>query len=260
MAIEILALNAFDDNYIWVLRANGCAAVVDPGDAQPVLDYLAQSGDRLCAILATHHHGDHIGGAAAILARHPVPFHGPATEDIPGLSHPLTGGERLALPEIGVDLDVLAVPGHTRSHLAYYGPSLAGTGALFCGDTLFGAGCGRIFDGTPAQMQASLATLAVLPAPTLVYCAHEYTQANLRFALAVEPDSIAVQRRVEEVAAARTAGMPTVPTRIGVELATNPFLRWDSPAVQAAATARLGRAPVDAVETFTAIREWKNRF
>ena len=257
---EILALPAFDDNYIWLLRANGLVAVVDPGDAAPVLKHLAQSGDRLCAILATHHHGDHVGGIAELLAVDTVPVFGPAIENIAGVTRALVGGEHIEVPGIGVDFEVLAVPGHTRGHLAYYGPSLANTGALFCGDTLFGAGCGRLFDGTPAQMQASLAQLAVLPAPTLVYCAHEYTQSNLRFAAVVEPGSIAVQKRAEEVAAARAARRPTVPTRIGIELETNPCLRWSAPAVRAAAASRLGHAPADDVETFTAIREWKNRF
>ncbi|TRZ65432.1 MAG: hydroxyacylglutathione hydrolase [Rhodocyclaceae bacterium] len=257
---EILGLRAFDDNYIWLLRAAGCVAVVDPGDAGPVLAHLEKSGDRLCAILATHHHGDHVGGLAELLARFPVPVFGPELENIPGVTHPLAGGERIELPEISLHLDVIAVPGHTRGHIAYYGPSLNGHGAVFCGDTLFGAGCGRLFEGTPAQMQDSLAKLAVLPAPTLVYCAHEYTQSNLRFALAVEPDSIAVQRRSENVAKDRAAGRPTIPTSIRRELETNPFLRWDAPAVRAAAASRLGRMPVDAVETFTIVREWKNRF
>jgi hydroxyacylglutathione hydrolase len=181
--------------------------VVDPGDAAPVLGHLAQSGDRLCAILATHHHGDHVGGMAELLARFPVPVFGPAAGKHRRRDPSAGGGERIELPGIGVDFEVIAVPGHTRGHLAYYGPSLGGTGAVFCGDTLFGAGCGRLFEGTPAQMQESLAKLAVLPAPTLVYCAHEYTQSNLRFAAAVEPGSIAVQRR-EDVAAARAAAAP----------------------------------------------------
>jgi hydroxyacylglutathione hydrolase len=257
---EILALPAFDDNYIWLLRAGGCVAVVDPGDAVPVLGHLAKTGDRLCAILATHHHGDHIGGVTELLARFPVPLYGPALENIPGMTHPLAGGERIKLPEIDAEFDIIAVPGHTRGHIAYYGPSLAGHGALFCGDTLFGAGCGRLFEGTPAQMQDSLARLAVLPAPTFVYCAHEYTQSNLRFAAAVEPGSIAVQRRSENVAQDRAAGRATIPTSIKLELETNPFLRWDAPAVRAAAASRLGHAPADAVETFATIREWKNRF
>ena len=257
--IEVLALPAFEDNYIWLLRAGNSCAAVDPGDAAPLLAHLAQTGDRLCAILATHHHGDHVGGIAETIARHPAPVYGPRSEAIAGVDHPLDGGETLELPDLGLQLDVFAVPGHTRGHLAYYGAKL-GSGALFCGDTLFGAGCGRLFEGTPAQMQASLARLAALPPSTLVYCAHEYTQSNLRFARAVEPGSIAVQRRAEEVAALRAAGRPTVPLRLQVELDTNPFLRWDAPAVRAAATARLGRAPTDAVEAFAAIREWKNRF
>jgi len=257
---EILALPAFDDNYIWLLRAGGNVAVVDPGDAVPVLGHLAKSGDRLCAILTTHHHADHIGGLAELLARFAVPVYGPVLEDIPGVTHPLAGGEHIELPEIGVGFDIIAVPGHTRGHIAYYGPSLAGHGAIFCGDTLFGAGCGRLFEGTPAQMLESLAKLAVLPAPTFVYCAHEYTQSNLRFAQAVEPDSIAVQRRSEDVAKDRAGHRATVPTCIELELATNPFLRWDAPAVRAAAADRLGHVPADAVETFAAIREWKNRF
>jgi hydroxyacylglutathione hydrolase len=234
--------------------------VVDPGDAVPVLGHLAQTGDRLCAILATHHHGDHVGGVAELLARFPVPVYGPALENIPGVTHPLSGGEHIELPEINVGFDIIAVPGHTRGHIAYYGPSLAEHGAVFCGDTLFGAGCGRLFEGTAAQMQASLARLAALPAPTFVYCAHEYTQSNLRFAAAVEPDSIAVQRRSEQVARDRAAGRATVPSRIRLELDTNPFLRWDAPAVRAAAAGRLGHVPADAAEAFAAIREWKNRF
>lgn len=258
--IEIFALHAFDDNYIWLLRAGTRVAAVDPGDAAPVLDYLQRSGDRLCAVLATHHHGDHVGGLADLLGHFSVPVFGPGMEKIPGVSHPLAGGERFELPEIAVQVEVLAVPGHTRGHIAYYGPSLGDHGVVFCGDTLFGAGCGRLFEGTPAQMQASLAKLAALPASTLVYCAHEYTLNNLRFARAVEPGSIAVQRRSENVAQKRAAGRPTVPSTVELELQTNPFVRWDVPAVRAAAASRLGHPPADAVETFAALREWKNRF
>lgn len=258
--IEITALPAFADNYIWLLRAHGCIAVVDPGDAAPVLAHLESSGDRLCAILATHHHPDHTGGITEILARHPAPLFAPAINHIAGTTHPLHGGERIALPELGLELDVIAVPGHTLGHLAYYGSSLMGDGALFCGDTLFTGGCGRLFEGTPAQMQSSLARLAVLPAPTFIYCAHEYTRANLRFAQTVEPDNTAIAARIEQVVAQRAANQPTVPSRLADELATNPFLRWDAPAVRTTAAARLGHTPVDAVETFTAIRAWKDRF
>jgi len=259
-AVELFALPAFTDNYIWVLRHAGQVAVVDPGDAAPVLDYLAKSGDRLCAVLVTHYHADHIGGIGEIIAHHPAPVYGPASENIATVTHPLHGGEHISLPAIETEFDVIPVPGHTLGHIAYYGPGIGDTGAVLCGDTLFAAGCGRIFEGTPAQMHASLSKLAVLPAPTFVYCTHEYTAANLRFALAVEPDNPAIQQRSKDVAIARAAGKFTVPTQIGLELETNPFLRSDAPAVRAAATARLGHPPVNALETFTAIREWKNHF
>lgn len=255
--MEILPLPAFKDNYIWLLRAEGRAVVVDPGDAGPVLDTLARSGDRLCAILLTHHHADHMGGVAEILACHPVPVYGPAVENIAGVDRPLRGGERVALPAIGAEFDVLEVPGHTRGHIAYYA---AGSATLLCGDTLFAAGCGRLFEGTPQQMQASLARLGALPAATQIYCAHEYTASNLRFAQAVEPDNAVIQQRIRDVAARRAVDQPTVPSRMDIEWVTNPFLRWDAPAVRAAATARLGHAPASAVETFAAIREWKNGF
>ncbi len=261
-AVTILPLPAFNDNYIWVLRSGMNVAVVDPGDATPVLDYLCQSGTTLSALLITHHHGDHIGGIGALVkaAAGPVQVFGPARENIAGLTYPLHGGEHLTLPALGLELDVLAVPGHTAGHLAYYGANLGADGALFCGDTLFGAGCGRLFEGTAAQMQASLAKIAVLPAPTCVYCAHEYTQSNLRFALAVEPANVATQARAQAVATARAQGLATVPLTLGEELATNPFLRCLTPGVIAAAAARLSHAPADETATFAAIRLWKDTF
>lgn len=259
-AVEIIALPAFTDNYIWVLRHAGQVAVVDPGDAAPVREYLAKTGDRLCAVLVTHYHPDHIGGIAEIIAHHPAPVYGPASENIAEVSHPLHGDEHIQLPDIDCEFDIITLPGHTLGHIAYYDSGIGEAGAIFCGDTLFAAGCGRLFEGTPAQMLASLSKLAVLPAPTFVYCTHEYTQANLRFALAVEPDNPAIQHRSKEVAATRAAGGYTVPTRIDLELDTNPFLRSDAPAVRAAAAMRLGHPPRDAVETFTAIRAWKDHF
>lgn len=259
-SLDIRGLPAFDDNYIWVLRAAGHAAVVDPGDAAPVLHHLASTGDRLCAILLTHHHGDHVGGVADLLAHRAVPVFGPAAESIDGVTVPLLGGERIAVEELSIEFEVLAVPGHTRAHLAYYGPKVSANGALFCGDTLFGAGCGRLFEGTAAQMHHSLARLAVLPRLTSVYCAHEYTASNLRFAAAVEPDNAAVKARIAEVAARRARRESTIPTTVETELETNPFMRWAAPAVRAAAAERLGHPPADDVATFAAIREWKNRF
>lgn len=253
--LEVLGLPAFADNYIWALRRGAHVAVVDPGEEQPVLDYLAATGARLCAILATHHHRDHVGGIEAIRAVHPVPVFGPAAEAIAGVDHPLADGDRVALPELDLEFEVLAVPGHTRGHLAYYR-----RGMLFCGDTLFGAGCGRLFEGTPATMFASLSRLAALPEDTQVYCAHEYTLSNLKFAAAVEPGSAAVKARTEMTAKLRVDGRPSVPSSLATELATNPFLRWSAPDVVAAAQRHLGRAPHGPAEVFAAIRDWKDRF
>jgi hydroxyacylglutathione hydrolase len=255
MSIEIHPLRAFEDNYIWALRSGDAVAVVDPGEAAPVQRYLDETGARLCAILVTHRHGDHIEGITALTAAAPIPVFGPSLEAVAGVTHPLADGDRVTLPELGVEFTALAVPGHTRGHLAYYR-----RGQLFCGDVLFGAGCGRVFEGTMAEMQGSLARLAALPADTLVYCAHEYTAANLRFARAVEPDNAALLQRSAAVAQLRAADRPTVPSTLAEELATNPFLRWDAPEVIAAARVRRGSPPRDAVEVFAAIREWKNGF
>jgi hydroxyacylglutathione hydrolase len=255
MSIEIHPLPAFEDNYIWVIRRGDRVAVIDPGEAAPVQHYLAQTGARLCAILITHRHDDHTEGIAALTAHAAVPVYGPSLETIAGLTRPLADGQRIELPELGIDFDVISVPGHTRGHIAYYR-----RGMLFCGDVLFGGGCGRVFEGTMAQMQSSLARLAELPGDTLIYCAHEYTQANLRFARAVEPDNAALLARSAAVAKLRGEGQFTVPSTLAEELGTNPFLRWDAPAVVAAANARRGAPARDAAEVFAAIREWKNGF
>ncbi len=255
--LTILPLTAFNDNYIWVLRRNEHVVIVDPGDAQPVLDYLAQTQSQLAAILITHHHGDHVGGLASLLRTASVPVFGPHNPAIAGISKTCQDGDRVVLAALGIELSVIAVPGHTLDHLAFHAPSLE---ALFCGDTLFAGGCGRLFEGTAAQMHGSLACLAALPPATKIYCAHEYTQANLRFAQAVEPDNHDIAHRAEHVAILRAAGQVTVPSPLATELATNPFLRWDAPAVRAAAETQLGRAPIDAVETFAAIRGWKDSF
>lgn len=254
--MKIEPIPAFEDNYIWAIRSmgkDGHVAVVDPGDAAPVLRFLAATGDRLCAILVTHRHGDHIGGVAELTARHPVPVFGPAHEAAEVVTHALRDGDRVTLPALGTEFEVLEVPGHTLGHVAFYRP-----GMLFCGDTLFGAGCGRVFEGTLAQMHASLARLAALPRETLVYCAHEYTQSCLRFAQQVEPDSVAITARGEKVAGQRAAGEPSVPATLGAELETNPFLRWSAPAVIAAAARRLGHPPANDAETFAAIRVWRD--
>ena len=251
---DVIRIPAFKDNYIWLLRKGAAATVVDPGDARPVLEVLEREGLKLASILVTHHHADHQGGVAALLAHYRAEVYGPAAEAISGISRPLRGGETIHPAGLDSGFAVVAVPGHTLGHLAYYG-----AGCLFCGDTLFAGGCGRLFEGTPAQMAASLARLAELPDETAVYCAHEYTQSNLRFALAVEPGNRYLQRRAVEVAAARASGLATVPSTIACEKASNPFLRCAEPEVVESARCH-GAGAVDQVAVFAALREWKNGF
>jgi hydroxyacylglutathione hydrolase len=249
---EVLLIPAFNDNYIWLLVREGRAAVVDPGDATPVIARLEALQLRLETILVTHHHADHQGGVAELVERWRPRVFGPEQESITGCSDPLRGGETIAV--LDHPADVLAVGGHTRGHLAYHFPGL-----LFCGDTLFGAGCGRLFEGTPAQMCASLSRLAALPDETKVYCAHEYTETNLRFALAVEPQSVALRERVERVARIRAAGLPSIPSTLREEKDTNPFLRCGEPAVIAVALAH-GAVDASPEAVFAAIRGWRNTF
>jgi hydroxyacylglutathione hydrolase len=253
--MDIVPIRAFSDNYIWMLQSGTRVAVVDPGDEAPVLDHLGCHGLTLCAVLLTHHHADHVGGVEALVQCHRVPVYGPVNEHIASVSVPLRGGDRVSLEPLGANFEVLDVAGHTRGHIAYYGAN-----ALFCGDTLFACGCGRLFEGTAAQMFQSLGMLAALPPDTRVYCAHEYTQTNIRFALAVEPDNAVLQARARDVAALRERGLPTLPSTIAAELATNPFLRAGAPAVRAAAQRYRGAPISDELGVFTAIREWKNVF
>ena len=253
--MTIIPLPAFRDNYIWLLRAGACAVVVDPGEAAPVLRYLADEGLTLAAILITHHHPDHVGGVAELLAQAPVPVHGPALEAIAGIDHPVGEGDVVCLPGLGVELRVFDIPGHTAGHVGYYGDS-----ALFCGDTLFAAGCGRLFEGTPAQMFDSLQKLAALPGDTRVYCTHEYTLSNLAFAAAVEPANGAISERIAASEGMRAANQPTVPFPLSGEMLTNPFLRVHEPAVIYQAETQSGCGLTSPVEVFAALREWKNRF
>lgn len=259
--IDIEALTAFQDNYIWLLqnREQRRCAVVDPGDASPVLHWLSKHpGWQLCDILITHHHADHIGGVEPLKAATGARVIGPDEERIPGRDATVRDGDRVEV--LGSQFETLEVPGHTRSHVAYFQTD-GDAPRLFCGDTLFAAGCGRIFEGTPEQMYRSLQRLAVLPDSTLIYCAHEYTQNNLRFAEAVEPENPALVRRIAEVKALRASGQGTLPSNLALERQTNPFLRAETAAVMRAA-ARHARSEslLSAVQTFAALREWKDHF
>jgi hydroxyacylglutathione hydrolase len=258
--LAVLTVPAFKDNYLWLIHDGVRAAAVDPGDGQPILDALRAHGLTLTAILLTHHHADHIGGVPQLLAEYPVPVYGPRNDNIAAVTHPLGEGDRVQVPGLALELSVLDVPGHTLGHIAYVRET-PGAHWLFCGDTLFGGGCGRLFEGTPAQMAASLAKLGALPGDTLVYCAHEYTLSNLRFAQAVEPGNRALQMRLEADSKARGTNLPTIPSNIAIENATNPFLRTTEPAIidslVAAGRLQPGATPVAA---FAALREWKNVF
>ncbi|HEX7386124.1 MAG TPA: hydroxyacylglutathione hydrolase [Castellaniella sp.] len=250
---------AFADNYIWMVQKNGHALVVDPGDATPVLAWIDQ-GLVLDAILVTHHHNDHTGGVRALHQRTGARVYGPRHENLPYRDVPLSEGDSVDLPGLGLHFQVLDIPGHTAGHIAYVGLIGADQPLIFCGDTLFSSGCGRLFEGTPAQMVESLGKIGTLPVKTLVCCAHEYTAANIRWALQVEPENVALQARAREVAELRAQGKPTLPSRLGLELQTNPFLRIRHADVRAAAQ-RQAANPLSSPEAvFACLRHWKNEF
>ena len=253
--LDITAIPAFEDNYIWLIKAGGKAcAVVDPGDADPVLEVLEKQGLDLRYILLTHHHYDHTGGVPALLERYAARVFGPEDDRIPSVRQVCRQDDEIHLPDLRASFRVLEVPAHTRSHIAFYSRD-----ALFCGDTLFSLGCGRLFEGSAADMQSSLDKLAALPAETRVYCAHEYTQANCAFALAVEPQNAALRARSREIDRLRAADKITLPSRLADELATNPFLRTRTAHVVEAAR-KIDADTTPGTATMAVIRAWKDRF
>jgi hydroxyacylglutathione hydrolase len=257
--IKATLVPILQDNYAWLLRdeESGCTAIVDPAEVDPVVAAIDAAGGKLDLILLTHHHGDHIAGTDAIRARYGAKVVGAKADAhrLPKLDREVSEGSEV---DLGASTArVFETPGHTRGHISYY---FADGHVLLCGDTLFSLGCGQLFEGTPAQMLASLDRLAALPDATAVCCAHEYTASNAAFALTVDPDNTALQARASAVRALRSEGRPTLPSTIALERATNPFLRCDTLALRAAIAARLGRAPADRVETFAELRRWKDGF
>jgi len=264
--VDLTPLPAFSDNYIWLLSRNGHAVVVDPGQAAPVSRHLQAYQLELDAILITHHHPDHVGGVAQLKAAHPAAhIYAPLGEPLPlPVDVTLKEDDEVVLPDLGLTFTVLDIPGHTSGHIAYFGDlndEHAGQAQplVFCGDTLFAAGCGRVFEGTPGQMLNSLNKLKALPLETRVCCAHEYTLSNLRWALQVEPDNAALQARWQDAQALRAQCLPTLPSSIALELETNPFLRTLQDTVAQAASHHAGRELDSSVDVFAALREWKNQ-
>jgi len=256
--LQVTPVKAFSDNYIWLAHCPqdpARVAVVDPGESKPVLSALAEHGLRLAAVMVTHHHPDHVGGIHGLLTQFRVPVYGPASEKIPARSVALAHQDRVQVPGTALAFEVLEVPGHTAGHIAYYGH-----GAVFCGDTLFVGGCGRLFEGSPAQMTHSLGLLAALPGDTAVYCAHEYTLSNLRFARAADAQNAELARFEDEARELRRQGRPTVPSTIAREKQINPFLRCRETAIKRSAEARVGHPLNDETEVFATVRAWKDAF
>ena len=256
-SLQVTAIPAFADNYLWLIHNEQHAVVVDPGDAGSINEALDSRQLTLVAILLTHHHADHVGGVGQLLNRWNVPVYGPAKEKITGVNHSLSENDSVNFAQLGLTLHVLDVPGHTAGHIAYVEHDQHW---LFCGDTLFAGGCGRLFEGTAEQMTQSLAKFTVLADDFKVYCAHEYTVSNLRFAVAVEPNNTALSTRLSSAQVARDRGESTVPSTLGEEKQTNPFLRYDQPAI-IQTLREMGKLNSDEpVAAFAALREWKNSF
>ncbi len=262
MTCAVLHADAFEDNYIWIVTSSKPtpgmstpAIIVDPGDSDPVFSLLENENLQPAAIFCTHHHGDHVEGAPDIADRTQIPVYGPAKEKIRAVTHPVDDDDLIEIEALNIRFKVLAVPGHTNGHIAFYGE-----GMLFCGDTLFSAGCGRVLGGTHEALLESLKIIARLPGDTAIYCAHEYTMSNLRFARAVEPNNQDLLEYESEVEGWRAQHQPSLPSRLDRELMFNPFLRCDSEAVRQAVEQHEGRPISDELAVFTALRQWKDRF
>lgn len=253
--LNIFPIPALKDNYIWILHNTHHAVVVDPGDAVPVLDYMKKHQLKLVAVLCTHHHADHVAGVCQLVASHPAPVYFPQREKISCGNHAISEGDVINISELKITFSVLDIPGHTFGHVAY-----VGAGGVFCGDTLFGCGCGRLFDGTATQLLHSLKKLAALPDETQVYCGHEYTESNILFALACEPDNAQLMQRQQDAQILRATGQPTLPSNIALEKSTNPFLRCAMPAIVQAVQQQFANKQPDEISIFTALRAWKNIF
>lgn len=249
--VNIIPIPAFQDNYIWLIENGTHAAVVDPGDAAPVIAALQHRDLKLTTILITHHHADHIGGVDALMAKYSPQVFAPQKERYPFAHTAVNDGQVIDLQDLDVAFNVMDVGGHTLGHVAYYGAN-----SVFCGDTLFGGGCGRLFEGTPAQMFASLQKVAKLPPETAIYCAHEYTEHNLQFAKTVEKNNCALIERIRTSRKLREAGLPTIPSSLLLELETNPFLRCTSPEI----INSLDLQHADEVEVFSTLRRMRNQF
>lgn len=262
MKVNVSEIKAFNDNYIWAIGADDTnkIALVDPGQAKPCIDYINENSLSISAILITHHHADHIGAINELIELentkgNKVTVYGPKNENIPHCQFPLKEKDSIHLDFLSLDLSIVDLPGHTLGHIAYYNDDM-----LFCGDTLFSAGCGRIFEGTAEQMYASLSKLSSLPDQTKVYCAHEYTQANIHFALAVEPNNKALNSYASKVKALRESAIATIPSTIALEKQINPFLRSHSSEIIESVKKHNNQLITAGIETFTAIRKWKDTF